>query len=249
MQRPDNATLPLVDDQLVSRASHDLRAPIRHIRLLAGWLVEDHADELSGGAREKLAELDRCAGRLEALVGGLTDYLRLGTGDPPREWIDADRLVADVIAGIDLPGGVTVTVDGTLPGFRGARERMARLFAALIGNAVRHREGDGGRVAISGTEAAGGCVFRVRDDGPGIPPEFRETVFEPFRALRPQDESEGSGMGLATARRIVAQHGGRIWVEDNDDAKGVCLVFTVGRRPDGAGAHPEADESDGTGTR
>jgi len=220
----------------VSRASHDLRAPIRHIGLLVDWLIEDHAAELSPGALEKLGDLGRCARRLEGLVDGLTEYLRLDAEDPPRARVDAGRLVAEVIAGVIAGSGpapgISITVEGVLPDFPGVPERMARVFSVLIGNALRHHGSAAGRVVVSGFATAGECTFRVRDDGPGIAPQFREAVFAPFRTLRTRDEAEGSGMGLAIARRIVEQHGGRIWVEDGAEARGACFGFTVPLRGD-----------------
>jgi signal transduction histidine kinase len=245
---PDKVNPPSTDDrpgQFLSRASHDLRAPVRHIRALAEWLAEDHGEELSVGAQEMLAGIERCAARLETLIGDMIEYLRLDAEVPAQGMIDAGQLVAEAIARIDPPAGVTVTVEGELPAIPGSPERLARLFSALVDNAVRHHDSAAGRIVISGSASAGDCVFRVQDDGPGIAPEFREAVFEPFRALSPRDEAAGSGMGLAIARRIVAQHGGRIWIEDNPGRRGACVAFTVPRRADVIGSSPPADEIGG----
>lgn len=214
-------------EQFAYVASHDLRAPLRNINFIITWIIEDHRGELSDAATERLGDLRKCAERMDALLNSILEYPRLGSRDKQHQLIETNKLVADAIALISPPGGITVTVQDNLPNFRGAPARMSQVFANLIGNAIKHHDLLYGEIVISGTKRGAECEFRIRDDGPGIAPKFHDRVFEMFKTLRPRDEVEGSGMGLSIVQKTIVQHGGRIWIEDNGDARGVCFVFSI----------------------
>ena len=95
----------------------------------------------------------------------------------------------------------------------------------LISNAIKYRGADLPRVHVSGQKAAEEWTFSVRDNGLGIPPEYQSSIFGMFKRLHGQDVS-GSGIGLATCRRIVERYGGRIWV-DSEVGKGSKFSFTI----------------------
>lgn len=213
--------------RIYDAAAHDLRASLRHIRLLLEWMVEDHRAELSEAAIEKLDGLGGCANRLDALVGGLVELMRLEAAAEPVQAIDAATLVAGALADAAPPPGFTVRVAGALPAFHGAPGLMRRVFAELIANAVTHHDRSAGAITISGAADAKGCRFRVSDDGPGIAPRFHGQVFEPFRTLKPHDEAAGNGLGLALVRRIVGRHGGQVRIEQPAGDRGCCLVLTL----------------------
>jgi len=217
-------------------ASHDLRAPLRNMNFLLSWIIEDHGNELSPAVREQHGELAGCVARMDALLNAILEYSRLGSLNERRQWIDSRQIVIDAIKLIGPPDRMTVETVGDLPGFYGSRARMTQVFANLISNAIKHHDRAEGRIEISASEADGTCEFRVRDDGPGIPTRFRARVFEMFKTLKPQDEVEGSGMGLAIVQKTIEQHGGRIWIEDTRDARGVCFAFTVRKDMRDAGA-------------
>ncbi|HUS55850.1 MAG TPA: ATP-binding protein [Thermohalobaculum sp.] len=105
--------------------------------------------------------------------------------------------------------------------------RPGRSHARCWWNAIKHHDLLHGEIVVLGTMQGSECEFRVKDDGPGIEPKFRDRVFEIFKTLHPRDEVEGSGMGLSIVQKTVEQHSGRIWIEDNGDARGACFVFTV----------------------
>jgi signal transduction histidine kinase len=214
-------------EQFAYVASHDLRAPLRNINFIISWIIEDHSHELSSAINERLGDLRKCSERMDALLNSILEYSRLGSAAKQAQLVDANQIIADAVALVCPPGGMTISVQENLPGFYGAPARMSQVFANLIGNAIKHHDLLYGEIAISGIERGDCCEFRIRDDGPGIDPQFRDRVFEMFKTLRPRDEVEGSGMGLAIVQKTVERHGGRIWVEDNGDARGACVVFTV----------------------
>jgi signal transduction histidine kinase len=99
-----------------------------------------------------------------------------------------------------------------------------KVLRNLVGNALKHHDRSAGRVVLSAVPAGDMVEVRVADDGPGIPQEFHERVFRMFQTLRPRDEVEGSGAGLAIVKKTVETFGGRVHVES--DGRGTCMVFT-----------------------
>ena len=86
----------------------------------------------------------------------------------------------------------------------------------LVSNAAKHHDRDGGTIDVTLAIEDGALLATVKDDGPGIPPEHRERVFEPFKTLKPRDETEGSGMGLAFVRKVAELHGGSIELAESE---------------------------------
>jgi signal transduction histidine kinase len=164
---------------------------------------------------------------MDALLNSILEYSRLGSDETQNQKVETNKIVADAVSLICPPGGITVAVQEDLPNFHGAPARMSQVFANLIGNAIKHHDQLYGVITVSGKTLGGMCEFRIMDDGPGIDPKFRDRVFEMFKTLRSRDEVEGSGMGLAIVQKTIERHGGRIWIEDNRDARGACFAFTI----------------------
>jgi signal transduction histidine kinase len=95
----------------------------------------------------------------------------------------------------------------------------------LISNAVKHHPGPEGRVVVSCVEQGEFYVYSIADDGEGIPMEYAQRVFEMFQTLKPRDQVEGSGMGLAIVSRIVQWQGGRVWFEPAPGGRGTVFKF------------------------
>jgi len=103
---------------------------------------------------------------------------------------------------------------------------LVQLFQNLISNAIKYRKPEPLQIHISAVPHAGGWLFRVQDNGMGIDPQYQQQVFGIFKRLHGQEEYPGTGMGLAICRRILDQHGGRIWVESKA-GEGATFLFTV----------------------
>ncbi len=206
-------------------ASHDLRQPLRAIDNLAQWIEEDLGDALQGSAKQHLELLRARARRMDLLLSDLLEYSRVGRKEAKVEHVDAGELIAGVIDMLSPPSGFVVDVQSAMPRFDTARSPLERVLLNLVGNAIKHHDQDVGRIEIA-CEDAGECFrFTVRDDGPGIPMKFRERAFEMFQTLERRDEVEGSGMGLALIKRIVASAGGQITLTDNAP-RGCLFRFT-----------------------
>lgn len=206
-------------------ASHDLKAPLRNIDDLAKWVVEDTAGLLPADANDKLALLrERIAG-LERLLDDILGYSRAGrVADPPAR-VDVHELAERLIE-THVPRGFTASIAGRLPMLVTARTPLEQVLGNLISNAVKHHDSGAGKIEISAREGEGFYEFAVRDDGPGIAPEFHARVFEMFQTLKSRDATPGSGLGLAIVKKLVEGQDGRCWIVSDGMSRGTGIHFT-----------------------
>lgn len=193
-------------------ASHDLKSPLRAIDSLSQWLDEDLRDRLDPEHAGHLRLLRQRAQRMGRLLDDLLEYARAGRAGN-AEQVDVYQLVAQARELLSPPEGMRVEIEEPLPVVTAPVAPLRQVFVNLLGNAIKHHDRATGRVVVSARREDEWVEFTVADDGPGVPPEYREKVFEMFQTLRPRDEVEGSGMGLALVRRIVESAGGSVVLE------------------------------------
>ena len=238
-QRLAQATKALADrnrelDQFAYVTSHDLKAPLRGIANLAQWIEEDLGELASGDIRQQLDLLRGRVHRMEALIDGILQFSRIGRAKETIERVDLRELLDDTVDLLSPPPAFTIDTGDTgpdvgvaLPVLTTERTRLQQVFANLIGNALKHHNRVDGRIAVRAheTEDPQFYEFTVADDGPGIAPQYHERIFGIFQTLRPRDQVEGSGLGLALVKKIVEQYGGRIWLE-SAEGQGTTFHFT-----------------------
>jgi signal transduction histidine kinase len=213
-------------DQFAYVASHDLKAPLRGIRSLAEWISEDVKGSAGGDTMENLALLQNRVERLDLLLDSLLQYSRVGrSGDKP-EMVDTCHLVGDIAGYLAPKQGFTIYCADGMPALFTYKAPLELVFRNLISNALKHHDRPEGRVTVSGVWRGKLAEFRVRDDGPGIPPEFHDKVFQMFQTLKPRDQVEGSGMGLAIVKKTVESQGGTVRIESEPGERGTTFVFT-----------------------
>jgi PAS domain S-box-containing protein len=228
-------------EQFAYVASHDLKAPLRAIDLLVQWIREGLAGYDANNVQENLDLLGRRTQRLSRLLDDLLAYSRAGRKVGQHKETDCHALVLDAIQLANAPPGIVLSIEGTLPTFATYPVPLEQVFRNLIGNAVKHHPGPTGRVTVSCEDRDDHFLFAVADDGAGIPQEYAERVFEMFQTLKPRDQVEGSGMGLAIVNRIVAWQGGRVWFEPGSGGRGTVFKFQWRKRsPLAAGTEVEA---------
>ena len=238
-------------EQFAYVASHDLKAPLRGIENLVGWIEEDLDGQLEGDTRTNMDLLKNRVRRLESLLDDLLAYSRAGRVEGTVDAVDTAALVAELATLVSPPEGFAVTGSPDLPTLRAFRAPLTQVLQNLINNAVKHHDHPAtGHIHVSAAPAPGGFVtFTVADDGPGIAAQFRERVFGMFQTLKPRDQVEGSGMGLAIVRKLVERQGGTVWLGDGPDGRGLAVHFTwpevatlgnEGERLDGADGEPAA---------
>jgi signal transduction histidine kinase len=210
-----------VRDEFLASASHELRTPLAHVKGFASTLRQTDVEWDEATRQEFLAEIERETDRLAKMIGDLLDMTRLESGELERGERTPLRPAALVAGGLDRLRGLVngrplaVDVPNDLPPIQGDASQLERVVANLVENATKYAD-PGTPIRIAGVRRNGELELRVEDAGPGIPPEYREQVFEKFFRLKSDRPwVAGSGLGLAICRRIVAAHGGRIYVEDS----------------------------------
>ncbi|MBE0597016.1 MAG: PAS domain S-box protein [Desulfuromonadales bacterium] len=202
-------------DAFVRTVSHDLRTPLTPIIGYAEYLRQQYGDTLDETARFALEQIEQTGHRMHAMLEDLLSLARVGSLEPPEEPVNSEAVVREILANLGpviAQAEAEVTV-GTLPKIRVPGVFVAQALENLIGNALRYA-GGAGLIEVGG-EAAGEMVrFYVRDHGPGIPDEEKKRVFDLFYRGDAALQNPGTGVGLATVRRIARRCGGRVWVED-----------------------------------
>jgi len=200
-------------DQFAYVASHDLKAPLRAIGILAHWIEDDAGDKLDADGRAHLALLMSRVARMGALVDGVLAYARAGRSPMEVESVALEPLVRDVVELLSLPPGVSVTVEGTLPTILAPRSPLHQIWMNLVSNALKHGTRDhSGHIRLGVHGDGDDQHYYVADDGPGIEPQYHDRIFALFQTLEARDKVENTGIGLAIVKKLIEQQGGRIWV-------------------------------------
>jgi signal transduction histidine kinase len=183
-----------------------------------------------------VAQIKDVADYAMELVADLLHYAELDRGDTALEPVDLNQAAARVIAtvGSSIAQQGALIETGNLPTVLGRPGELQLVLQNLIGNAIKYRGDQPPRVRLDALREGEAWKIRCRDNGQGIPGNAREQVFEPF--TRGQTSVPGSGLGLATCRRIVEGHGGRIWIASTGNL-GTTVAFTLP-----AGPEPERGE-------
>jgi len=209
-------------------ASHDLREPLRMVSSYTQLLSERYRGKLDDAADEFIHFAVDGATRMERLLDALLDYARIGSRAKPFEAVDTREVLEDVKNDLKvaIDDARAVIVAGDLPCVRADATQIAQVLQNLIANAIKFRREERLVVEISASQQADQWLFRVRDNGIGIPPRHSERVFGIFERLHTAGEYPGTGIGLSICRRIVQRHGGRIWVE-SEPGRGSEFYFTL----------------------
>ncbi len=210
-------------------ASHDLQEPLRMIVSYNQLLLRRYADRLDSDASEFIGFAVDAGLRMQRLIGDLLSFSRATRRPLRRKPVDCAALLATVLRTLSeasAEAGARVTV-GALPTVTGDEIQLGELFQNLIANAIKFRRaGCGARIHVAAEAVDGGWEFSVSDDGIGIPAEHHAGVFTVFERLQPDSSYPGSGIGLATCKRIVERHGGRIWIAPEAET-GTTVRFTL----------------------
>lgn len=218
--------------------SHDLQEPLRTITSFAQLLSRRYTGKLDEQADEYLDLIVSGTGRMKELIGALLNYSRaVNREERPHGPVDLrealDWALQNLRTQIQETGG-EVQVD-KLPEVWGDELQLSQLFQNLISNAIKYRKpGEPPAISVSAQRRDPDWVISVKDNGIGVDAEFAERIFGVFKRLHGQDVP-GTGIGLAICKRIVHNHGGRIWV-DSEKGEGSDFQFTLR-----AGPEPPAD--------
>lgn len=230
--------LEQMKDEFLSTAAHELRTPLTTIKMSAGLVQDqlknmtDRGDTIDPRLLDLMALVEESSQRMHSLVNDLLDLTRLEQGR-------ATLLLEEM----DLREVITASIEATGPLFeskgqhvsmrlpevycavRGDRERLEQIVINLLSNAHKYTP-QGSQIEVRAIRSSETCTVSVRDNGPGIPEEERELVFERFyrSSLHRKDRTPSTGLGLPIARKIAEMHRGRLWVEAAQDGGSIFIL-------------------------
>ena len=210
--------------------AHDLRAPLRHIDGYCSILLETLGTRLDPEAQNYLGRTLKAAKSMAGTIDELLKLARLGRQKLTRRTTSLNTIVDSVVerlapetAGRQITWNVAaISVVACDPGL------MSQVFVNLLGNSVKYTRARAmATIEVGQTTIDHKLVTFVRDNGAGFDMKYADKLFTAFQRFHRQDEFEGTGVGLATVRRIIQRHGGRIWAESAPD-QGATFYFTLG---------------------
>jgi len=210
-------------------ASHDLRSPLNTVQSFAELLAHRFAARLGNEEQELLGYITGAVERMQRLITDLLAFTTAGGGEPGTNGVHADsnQVLSTVLT--DLKGELHAAHADIqaepLPPVAVQETHLHQLLQNIIGNALKYRGEAAPRIRVQVSSQGNLTQFRISDNGAGIDPKHREEIFQPFRRLHGNSIS-GSGIGLATCRRIVSAYGGSIWVESQPGV-GSTFFFTL----------------------
>ena len=215
-------------EQFAYIASHDLQEPLRTVTSFAGLLEEEYSEKLDENANQYLEFISQASKRMSELVKGLLDYSRIGKGKE-KVIVDCNQIVNEIqqdLSVIISETNAQIKVEN-LPTISAYSTELRLLFQNLISNAIKFRKNNQKPlIKISAKKKEQYYHFLIEDNGIGIANKHIEKIFIIFQRLHNKHEYNGSGIGLAHCRKIVALHGGEIWVE-SELKKGSNFHFTI----------------------
>lgn len=214
-------------------ASHDLRQPIRKIKMCTEYLAEDYQQCFDEQAEEYLRYITKSADRMYLLIDDLLSYSRVGRQEISSVPVDLETVIRDALEDLSLTiEEKQATIDyQSLPTIRGNLREIRQLFQNLIGNSLKFTGDRSPEIIIKAVPREDDWLISITDNGIGIEPQFSDKIFQMFQRLHNSSEYEGTGIGLAICHKVVNSHGGEIWVE-SQFGEGATFYFTLPRSID-----------------
>jgi light-regulated signal transduction histidine kinase (bacteriophytochrome) len=227
-----NAELERLSNDLndyVHFVSHDMKAPLRHIKALSIFINEDYGDKLDEKSRGYIRKIGTTCDDAEAMINELLKLAKMTDTEIVREAVEVNDVVRDVKTGLKFflkEQNGRIEVVGDLPAISAHEAWLENLFVNLITNGIKYNDNEEKVVRIGFDDERRKQAFYVADNGMGFEDKYKDEIFKPFKRL--QAGKEGTGLGLTICRKVVEAHGGQIWVE-SELGKGSTFFFTIPR--------------------
>lgn len=205
--------------------SHDVRNSVRALIELPQWIEEDLANSgvrLDESVRSSIDLMNRHTGRLDRMLVDLLTFSRVGRMQSVSK-VNLDDALTEVLDQINAPTGFRIVRGLDCPNLMIGETDIMTLLTALISNAIKHHDRSSGKIIVTTHKDQEELVLRVADDGPGIPIDYHDQVFGAMTTLRPRDEVEGSGMGLALTRKIATLYCGTAAIIHDRGGRGTTI--------------------------
>ncbi|GGY66879.1 hypothetical protein GCM10011613_08640 [Cellvibrio zantedeschiae] len=206
-------------------ASHDLKSPLRGIAQLSTWIEEDLAANETNSVIEHTGLLRNRIQRMEKLLDDLLIFYRAGKVEGQMLEVDINKMVKEIFEIQNNKPGLRLEITNSLPTFTTLSTPFELVIRNFFSNAIKHHDKQEGIIQVGAKVLDDNFFeFSICDDGPGIPEKFQARIFGMFQTLKPRDELEGSGMGLALIKKIVETYGGRVTLKST--GRGSCFSFS-----------------------
>jgi signal transduction histidine kinase len=207
-------------------ASHDLKTPLRGVKVLVDWIASDYADKFDDNGRESVNLLKTRIMRMYNYIESIRRYIGIGYAKETKVRADSNELVHQVIDNLAPPENIAITIKNKLPVIKCEKNYILQIFRNLLSNAVYYMDKPHGLIEIGCTEEDDCWKFSVADNGPGIDEKYHDKIFEMFQTLSIKDRTEKVGIGLTIVKKIVELYNGKVWVESKL-GEGSTFFFTL----------------------
>ncbi|MFC1620964.1 ATP-binding protein [Candidatus Omnitrophota bacterium] len=220
-------------DDFTYIVSHDLKEPLRGVKAFTKLLKEEYSEKINKEGKEYLETISESSSRMTGLIEDLLNLSRIGRIKNIEPDIDFNELLSDVKKNLQYSleeKKVELKIPENLPKVACDKIRISEVFSNLISNAVKYcKKGVKPVVEVGFSSKVGHYEFYVKDNGIGIDKAYHDRVFQIFQRLHAKGEYEGTGAGLTIVKKIVENHGGKIWVE-SESGKGSTFYFTIAKK-------------------
>ncbi len=209
-------------------ASHDLQEPLRMVSSFTQLLADRYKDKLDDDANQFIDFAVDGALRMRDLIDDLLTYSRLMSKEKEFQMINCETILNGVKSNLEnsITESNAIITQDSMPIVYGDQIQLSRLFQNLIENAIKFRREETPKIHIGVKENKDNWEFFVSDNGIGIDSKYFDKIFTIFQRLHNRKEYKGTGIGLAICKKIVSQHGGKIWIK-SEIGKGTTIYFTI----------------------
>lgn len=207
--------------------SHDLRTPLRAIDGFSHQVLNRYADKLDDEGRHYLNLVRDNAQKMGRLIDDILAFSRMGRLEMSRAEVDMEALARAVFEEVRAASGREISVEfKPLPPATGDLAMLRQVWVNLLGNAVKFTRNKTAQIEVGACRESAETVYYVRDNGAGFDMRYADKLFGVFQRLHGEEEFEGTGIGLATVKRIVTRHGGRVWAQGKVN-EGATFYFAL----------------------
>ncbi|MFB9862910.1 sensor histidine kinase [Rufibacter immobilis] len=211
-------------DEFAHTVTHDLKAPLQNIMGLTDAVTDFLEEGSQQEAQAVLPMIQMQIKRMEYLIRDVLAYSLTGRQQIQKKRVSIGQLVYNVITTLTIPTGYQLHVPNNLPILEAEEIYLQQIFSNLLSNAVKYHDQPTGNIWVKAFETPEHWEFVVEDDGPGIPAEEQEKIFELFETTSDVNHPDSTGIGLAIVRKIIQEKGGRVWVKS--EGRGTAMHFT-----------------------
>lgn len=212
-------------DQFAYVVSHDLKAPLRGISNLAGWIKEEMEPHLTSETQRNFDLLKSRVYRMEQFINGLLQYSRAGRKTITNKMVNSIQLIDSILELSQIPEQVKIEKDVEDINFKTDIISLEQVLNNLISNAIKYNNNDNPTLFIGCKKQRNSLLFSVRDNGIGIDEQYHAKIFQIFQTLESRDNYESTGIGLAIVKKIIDEKNGTIQVK-SVLGKGSTFEFT-----------------------